>query len=162
LRKIGLSLVLLIVALIAWEMQPWRFVYAGYARGDVAVAGGTLRFDLVDHAGKKRRGHCLSYYFTTPDPEGDAITVTLERIGTRSQPDLRRDVQARGTTAAAPLPDAPRYFPGPNIGQLEFPFDEPLEITGSVQYKGVNHPFRTALQLQRWHKGLRVTSFCVG
>jgi hypothetical protein len=153
---------LLIAALIAWDLQPWRFVYAGYARVDVAVAGGTLRFDLQDHAGKKRRGHCLSYNFTTRDPAGESITVAVERIGTRSQPELRSNLLASGKTESVAFPDAPSFFHPPNVGRLEFPFDEPLEVSGSVQYKGVNHPFHTELQLKRWHEDLRVTSFCVG
>jgi len=161
-RRAGLYLLLLIAALIAWDQQPWRFVIAGYARADIPVAGGTLRFDLVDHAGKKRRGHCLSYNFTTRDVTPEAIMVTLDHIGTHSQPDLRSGLQSSGTTETAPFPDAPRFFHAPNIGQLEFPFDEPLEVSGSVQYKGVNHPFRAQLQLERWHRDLRATSFCVG
>jgi len=161
-KRVGLYLLLLLAALIAYDLQPWRFVRAGYARADVPIAGGMLRFDLVDHAGKKRRGHCLSYSFSTRDPSGDAITIVLDRIGSRSRPDLRRNQQTRGTLAAAPLPDAPRYFQPPNLGELEFPFDEPLEVTGSVQFQGASLPFRTELQLKRWHRDLRVTSFCVG
>lgn len=161
-KRTGLYLLLLIAALIAWDLQPWRFVYAGYARADVPIAGGNLRFDLVDHAGKKRRGHCLTTSFSTRDPEGEDIKVVVDRIGTRSRPDLRRNLQSSGTMVAVPLPQAPRFFELPNVGDLQFPFDEPLEVSGTVQFKGSDHPFRAELQLQRWHKGRRVTAFCVG
>lgn len=57
LRRIALCALFLVAALIAWDMQPWRFVYAGYARTDIALGGGTLRFELVDHAGRKTRSH---------------------------------------------------------------------------------------------------------
>jgi hypothetical protein len=161
-KRLGLCLLLLVAALIAWDLQPWRFVYAGYARADVAVAGGTLRFELVDHAGERHRGHCLSYHFSTREPAGEAIAVVVDRIGTRSQPDMRKALQSSGTIEAASLPGFPHFFHAPNVGGLEFPFDEPLEVRGAVQYRGASHPFRAELQLKRWHRDLRVTSFCVG
>ncbi len=162
-RRIAAYALLLIAALVAYDLQPWRYAHAGYARADVTLPDGTLRFDLVDHAGKKARGYCLSYAFTTHDPAGESITLLLDRVGTRSQPVLRSHVETSGRTVGDPQADTvPRFFEAPNIGRLEFPFDEPLEVSGSVTYKGATHPFHAELQLKRWHRDQHFTAFCVG
>ena len=162
LSRFGYALVLLVIALIGWSLQPWRFHYAGYARSDVSVAGGNLRFDLVDHAGRQPRAHCLSYSFKASEAGGEPITIALTRVGTPHR-SLRENVRAAGNTDGIPPEVATgSFFHAPNVGGLPISFDEPLELEGTVHYQGGRYPFRTRLQLRRWHKDLDVTSFCVG
>lgn len=163
LRRVLAYALLFIVALVAYDLQPWRFRYAGYAETTLSVAGGTLRLDLSDHGRRKPRSYCLNSSFKIAGPGNEPIAIEMVRIGTRDVPSLRTGVKSEGQTrgdlnGATPM----AYFQPSVVGRLVFPAEQPLEVEGAVIFRGQRHPFRVDLQLRRWHKDLKVIVFCVG
>lgn len=149
---------LLLVALF----QPWSYNHRGFAEVRVSVAGGEIDLSLYDQAGaQKGNSYCLFSTFLTNDQPGEAVAIGLDRIGTRSTPELSTHVDSSGETFRIQgVESTLSYFEGPST-RLVFPTDEPLDVQGSIHYKGVSHRFQTSMKLRHWEKSRTAIKFCL-
>jgi hypothetical protein len=147
---------LLLVALF----QPWSYDRRGFADVSVAVAGGELALSLDHHAGGK--SYCLFSTFKTTDEPGERVAIAIDRIETPSAQQIGAHVEKSGTTFRIEGLSTPlSYFEGPGVRKVVFPIDEPVTVKGSIQYKGIDHPFEASMKLQHWEKSRKVIRFCV-
>lgn len=140
--------------------QPWSYDRRGSARISVAVPGGAIDLMLVDQANSK--GYCLTSTFNTDDAPGEAVSITIDRIGTASTGSLGAHLTKAGITSGFQGPQRPvTFFEGPGVRKLVFPGEEPVEVTGAIQYKGVVHRFQTSMKLRHWEKNRDYRTYCV-
>jgi hypothetical protein len=154
---VALALLLLVI------FQRWTYSYRGFDFVTIAVAGGEVNFDLSDQARSKgNTSYCLFSSFRTNDKAGEPVAIRIDRVGTRSIPEIRKDIVNSGKTFSIDgQGDSPSYFEPPGISDLILPADEPLEVIGSIQYKGVSHGFQISLKLRHWERSRKVIKFCV-
>jgi len=140
--------------------QPWSYDHRGFADATVAVPGGEIVLSLDDHSSGK--SYCLSSNFKTTDKPGEPVLLAIDQIGTQSMQEVRGQIEKSGATSRIEgLETSSSYFEGPSIGKLVFPTSQPLNVIGSIQYKGNKHIFQTELKLQHWEKSRKVSRFCV-
>jgi len=160
-KTLGYLAVLALLLVVIY--QPWTYNFRGFDEVTIAIAGGEIKFDLIDQArSKSKNSYCLFSTFRSNDKPGEPVAITIDRVGTRSVPELRAHIANSGKTLSFDSSgNSPSYFELPSISKLVFPTDEPLDVIGSIQYKGVSHPFQISLKLRHWEKSREVIKFCV-
>src|SRR3990167_10246610 len=160
--KISKYIIFLGLLFVAYLIQPWTYNYRGFDEVNLAIAGGEIRFELIDQVGhKKNKFYCLYSRFKTNDKSDEAITIRIDSIGTSTNPSMRKNIVDAGRTISGNVsPNPVSYFSTTGISKLVLTDDEVLEVKGSVFYKGVNHNFETALKLKYWEESREVIRFC--
>ncbi len=146
-----------------YSILPWRYYHQGFDEVSLPIAGGELKFELVDQVNAKQNNkYCLFARFNINDHQGEVITIQIDQIGTKSNPIMRSNITKTGKTAEIYGSDNTKfYFTAEGVSRLVLTNNEQLKVIGSLLYKGRKHAFESTLKLKFWGKRKDYITFCV-